>query len=163
MTNARNEFSATKCGTKISRRGRPKNPLIIRLMAEGVSRRTAFRRLKAKHKARLAKAARIGNGRDHLNQHADGYYPTPPRGARALLARESFKGVLWECACGDGAISRILEAAGFEVISTDLVDRGYGRGGLTSSLITPRSRITSSPTRRTARRVGSPRSLSSTR
>jgi hypothetical protein len=129
MTNARNEFSATKCGTKISRRGRPKNPLIIRLMAEGVSRRTAFRRLKAKHKARLAKAARMGNGRDHLNQHPDGYHPTPPRGARALLARESFKGVLWECACGDGAISKILEAAGFEVVSTDLVDRGYGRGG----------------------------------
>ena len=127
------EFSAKKppkkCGTKISRRGRPKNPLIIRLMAEGVSRRTAFRRLKAKHKARLAKAARMGNGRDHLNQHRDGYYPTPPRGARALLARESFKGVLWECACGDGAISRVLEAAGFQVMSTDLVDRGYGRGG----------------------------------
>jgi hypothetical protein len=37
--------------------------------------------------------------------------------------------VIWEPACGDGAISRILEAAGHEVISTDLVDRGYGRGG----------------------------------
>ena len=101
----------------------------MRLMAEGVPRRTAFRRLKAKHEARLAKSARMGNGRDHLNQHPDGHHPTPPRGALALLARESFKGVLWECACGDGAISRILEAAGFEVISTDLVDRGYGHGG----------------------------------
>jgi hypothetical protein len=28
-------FSATKCGTLISRRGRPKNPLVARLMAEG--------------------------------------------------------------------------------------------------------------------------------
>ena len=55
--------------------------------------------------------------------------PTPPRGTLALLARESFKGVLWECACGDGAVSAILEAARFDVISTDLVDRGYGRGG----------------------------------
>jgi hypothetical protein len=96
---------------------------------EGVSRRTAFRRLKAKHKARLAKAARMGNGRDPRNGHPDGYHPTPPRGARALLARESFKGVIWGCACGDGAISRILEAEGLEVISTYLVDRGYGRGG----------------------------------
>jgi hypothetical protein len=130
MTKARDEFSDTKGGAKISRRGRPKNPLIARLMSKGgVSRRTAFRRLKAKRKARLAKAARLGNGRDCLNQHADGYYPTPPRGARALLARESFGGVLWECACGDGAISKILEAAGFEVVSTDLMDRGYGRGG----------------------------------
>jgi hypothetical protein len=124
------EFSATTCVAKISRKGRPKNPLITRLMSkEGVSRRTAFRRLKAKHKARLAKAARMGNGRDPRNGHPDGYHPTPPRGARALLARESFKGVVWECACGDGAISRILEAAGYEVVSTDLVDRGYGRGG----------------------------------
>lgn len=98
-------------------------------MAEGVPRRTAFYRLKAKRKTRLAKAARMGNGRDHLNQHPDGFYPTPPRGVRALLAHEAFAGVIWECACGDGAISRILEAAGFEVISTDLVDRGYGRGG----------------------------------
>ena len=71
----------------------------------------------------------MGNSRDHLNQHPDGYHLTPPRGDLALLARESFKGVLWECACGDGAISRILEAAEFEVISTDLVDRGYGHGG----------------------------------
>jgi hypothetical protein len=97
--------------------GRPPNLLIRRLMEkDGVSRATAFRRLRAKRKARLAKAARMGNGQDHINQHPDGYHPTPPRGARALLARESFKGVLWECACGDGAISRILEAAGYEVV-----------------------------------------------
>jgi hypothetical protein len=113
-----------------SRGGRPPNLLIRRLMnKDGVSRATAFRRLKAKREARLAKAARMGNGQDRLNQHPDGFYPTPPRAVRALLARESFKGVLWECACGDGAISRILEAAGFEVISTDLIDRGFGRGG----------------------------------
>ena len=53
------------------------------------------------------------------DQHPDGYYPTPPRGVHALLTRESFKGVLWECACGDGAISRILEAAGFEVLEVE--------------------------------------------
>jgi hypothetical protein len=125
----RGDFSLKSPDTLFPRRGRPKNPLITRLMAEGVSRATAFRRLKAKHKARLAKAARMGNGRDHLNQHPDGYYPTPPRGAHALLARESFKGLVWEPACGEGAISGILEAAGLEVITTDLVDRGYGRGG----------------------------------
>jgi hypothetical protein len=72
----------------------------------------------------------MGNARDCLNQHIrTGFYPTPPRAVHALLACESFKGVLWEPASGDGAISRVLEAAGFEVLSTDLVDRGYGRGG----------------------------------
>ena len=29
----------------------------------------------------------------------------------------------------DGAISRELEKAGYSVVSTDLIDRGYGRGG----------------------------------
>ena len=157
------EFSATKCGTLISRRGRPKNPLVARLMAEGVSRRTAFRRVKAKHKAWLAKLARAGNGRDHLNQHPDGYHPTPPRGSRALLARESFEGVVWECACGDGAISRILEAAGFDVFSTYLVDRGYGRGGhdFLADNTTLADHIVTNPPY--GRRAGWPRSLSRTR
>jgi hypothetical protein len=42
---------------------------------------------------------------------------------------ETFEGSIWEPACGDGAISKVLEAAGYTVISTDLVDRGYGHGG----------------------------------
>lgn len=56
----------------------------------------------------------------------DDFYPTPEALTRALLAAEQIKGRVWESACGDGAISRILEAQGCEVISTDLVDRGYG-------------------------------------
>ena len=108
------DFSLTPSATK-SRLGRPPNPRIPKLMEkDGVSRATVFRRLKAKHGAQLAKMARSGNGRDHLNQHPDGYHPTPPRGTHALLAVESFHGVLWECACGEGDISRILESAGFE-------------------------------------------------
>jgi hypothetical protein len=109
-------------------RGRPRNPKITRMMAEGIPRRTAFYRLKVKRKARLAAAARMGNGLDPVHQHREGYYPTPPRGPRALLAVEPFHGVLWECACGDGDISEVLVDAGFEVISTDLIDRGYGIG-----------------------------------
>jgi hypothetical protein len=96
---------------------------------EGVSRATAFRRLKAKRVARLSKQARLGNSRDHINAHPDGFHPTPPRATRALLTVEKLWGVIWESACGDGAISRVLEAASHEVISTDLVYRGYGRGG----------------------------------
>ena len=57
------------------------------------------------------------------------FYPTPPEATRALLSVESFDGPIWEPACGDGAISRELEAAGYNVISTDLVDRGFGTGG----------------------------------
>lgn len=56
----------------------------------------------------------------------DDFYPTPARGIEALLSVESFDGPIWEPACGDGAISKALEAAGYRVASTDLVDRGYG-------------------------------------
>ena len=57
------------------------------------------------------------------------FYPTPPEATRALLSVEQFDGPIWEPACGDGAISKVLTAAGYQVVSTDLVDRGYGKGG----------------------------------
>ena len=66
---------------------------------------------------------------DRALREKDDFYPTPPEGTRALLSVESFDGPIWEPACGDGAISRELEAAGHTVISSDLVDRGYGESG----------------------------------
>ncbi|SFL43618.1 hypothetical protein SAMN04488036_11513 [Shimia haliotis] len=58
------------------------------------------------------------------------FYPTPPEAVRALLSVERFDGSIWEPACGDGAISKVLIEAGYQVVSTDLIDRGYGQGGL---------------------------------
>ena len=55
------------------------------------------------------------------------FYPTPPEAVRALLSVEKFEGDIWEPACGDGAISKVLISAGHKVISTDLIDRGFGR------------------------------------
>ena len=60
------------------------------------------------------------------DREKDDFYPTPAAGTRALLAVEKFDGQIWEPACGEGDMSRVLEAAGYDVISTDLVDRGYG-------------------------------------
>ncbi len=56
------------------------------------------------------------------------FYPTPPEAARALLSVEQFDGLIWEPACGDGAISKELARHGHSVHSTDLVDRSYGTG-----------------------------------
>lgn len=58
------------------------------------------------------------------------FYPTPAEAVRALLSVESFDGSIWEPACGDGAISKVLDAAGYRVVSTDLVDYGYGTAGV---------------------------------
>lgn len=37
---------------------------------------------------------------------------------------------LWECACGDGMMSKELERLGYTVVSSDLYDRGYGVTGI---------------------------------
>lgn len=66
----------------------------------------------------------------HPSRAAHDFYPTPPEAVRALLSLESFEGSIWEPACGDGAISRTLIEAGHSVVSTDLIDRGYGMGGI---------------------------------
>ncbi len=42
------------------------------------------------------------------------------------MKKEHFRGTIWECACGDGAISDVLKSHGFSVYSSDIVDRGYG-------------------------------------
>ncbi|WP_424140411.1 hypothetical protein [Roseomonas chloroacetimidivorans] len=66
------------------------------------------------------------------------FFRTPPGATQALLEKESFPGRVWECACGDGIMSRAMEVAGYDVFSSDLVDRGYGHVGrdflLTDSL-----------------------------
>lgn len=63
--------------------------------------------------------------RHNIEEHD--FYPTPDFATEQLLKRERFEGgVIWECACGDGAISKILKSYGLQVFSTDLIDRGYG-------------------------------------
>lgn len=34
---------------------------------------------------------------------------------------------VWECACGNGCLSEPLKDLGYDVLSTDLIDRGYGQ------------------------------------
>lgn len=50
---------------------------------------------------------------------------------RSTHIRRRFKGALpvWEPACGEGAISKVLELFGCDVVSTTLVDRGFGETG----------------------------------
>ena len=70
------------------------------------------------------------DGRVHPMRARFEYYPTPPEGTRALLSVEAFDGPIWEPACGEGHISKLLTGAGYDVVSTDLVRRGFGDGGV---------------------------------
>jgi len=78
-----------------------------------------------------------GNGRSTFaclaaSNHSEGerqehdFYATEPKAMELLLQEEIFSNVIWECACGKGHLSKVLEQNGFEVISTDLIYRGYG-------------------------------------
>ena len=57
------------------------------------------------------------------------FYPTPKWATHALIESEPFKGDIWECACGNGAMSSVLAQTGNKVISSDLYERGYGDAG----------------------------------
>jgi len=65
-----------------------------------------------------------------LEREKDDFYPTPPGPTRALLSAEFLRlqdfGTIWEPACGDGAMVREMEALGFKVFATDIIDRGAG-------------------------------------
>lgn len=54
------------------------------------------------------------------------YYATEPKAVELLLAQEKFADDVWEPACGEGHMSKVLKEHGYNVFSSDLVDRGYG-------------------------------------
>ena len=53
------------------------------------------------------------------------YYATNPKAMIKLLEHETFNKYIWEPACGEGNLSEVLKEYGYEVFSTDLIDRGY--------------------------------------
>ena len=69
---------------------------------------------------------------NHTNKERenDDFYATEPKAAELLLSVETFNKNIWECACGDGSLSKVFEVAGYNVRSTDLIYRGYGEGGV---------------------------------
>lgn len=66
--------------------------------------------------------------RNARSKRRDDFYASPPEAVNALCNVEKFAGSIWEPACGDGAISKVLIERGYDVLSTDLVSWGYGTG-----------------------------------
>lgn len=69
------------------------------------------------------------NHTDHDRAEHD-YYATEPKAVEELMKVEKFNGSIWENCCGEGHLSKPMIKAGYDVISTDLVDRGYGEGNI---------------------------------
>ena len=68
------------------------------------------------------------NGRG--DREKDDFYPTPPSATQSLLDNQKFEGNIWECACGNGAMSEVMIKNGYEVYSSDLINRDYGETGV---------------------------------
>lgn len=68
----------------------------------------------------------VQNGISHTAvREVNDFYATDPKAMELLLKYEHFDNNIWEPACGEGNLSEVLKRHGFNVYSTDLIDRGY--------------------------------------
>lgn len=60
------------------------------------------------------------------------FYPTPPEPTIALLTYYDnlISEYVYEPACGDGAMAKVIASTGRNVMATDLINRGYGLCGV---------------------------------
>ena len=53
------------------------------------------------------------------------FYATTPKAAELILEKESFSPTVWECAVGEGHLAEVFKRHGYNVLSSDIIDRGY--------------------------------------
>ena len=63
-------------------------------------------------------------------REAGDFYATPAWVTEALLRHVTLRGPVWEPCCGDGAMARVLQAYGHQVVASDIADRGFGTPGV---------------------------------
>lgn len=64
------------------------------------------------------------------DREVNDYYATDPHSLKIFLKALKRDGVelhqnIWECACGEGHLSKVLKDERYNVYSSDLIDRGY--------------------------------------
>lgn len=77
------------------------------------------------NKNSIYKTLGASNHTDKERQNED-YYATEPKAIELLCKLEKFNEWIWECACGEGHLSKELINQGYQVYSSDLINRGYG-------------------------------------
>lgn len=66
------------------------------------------------------------NSKREMDRADNDLYVTHPIAVVKLLSKIDFSKNIWECACGNGAISKYLLKNGYNVKSTDICDYGFG-------------------------------------
>ncbi|PST62633.1 SAM-dependent methyltransferase [Rhizobium sp. SEMIA4064] len=87
--------------------------------------------------------AAVGTASATKDERGNNLYETPPEAMFTLLALETFSAMLLEPACGRGAISHVLELAGYGVVLADLID--YGTADQHGELQSVQDFLTSQP------------------
>ena len=79
----------------------------------------------------------LAGGNSTSKREENDFYATDPQTLKIFLAEfwkdNSFEGMdILEPACGEGHISKTIKEIlpNYEILSTDLIDRGYGQGGV---------------------------------
>lgn len=69
---------------------------------------------------------------NHIDEEraVNDYYATNPIAIDYLLEKATLDHNIWECCCGGGSLSKRLIELGYNVKSTDLIDYGFGEGGV---------------------------------
>lgn len=67
----------------------------------------------------------FGNYSTAEREHND-YYATHPSAVYPLFDVEKFTPTVLEPACGEGHMARAISECGYEVVSSDIADRGFG-------------------------------------
>lgn len=82
-------------------------------------------------------AVNLANNSTQVERREQDFYPTPDNVTHALMRFLHDQSIIkphamiWEPACGDGAMSKVIESYGYTVASSDVrEDSGYGRGGI---------------------------------
>jgi hypothetical protein len=75
---------------------------------------------------------RQGYNKNHEKREEHDYYATPPEEVENILKYEKLYGTILDNSCGEGHLIEPVKRQyhGNNIIATDLVDRGYGEGGL---------------------------------
>lgn len=58
------------------------------------------------------------------DREAHDFYATEPKAVEILLQHETFSHYVWECACGEGHISKVLKNHGYKAKNSDITNRG---------------------------------------
>lgn len=84
----------------------------------------------------MLSGGQLAGGNSTSKREENDFYATNPETLKLFLYEfwkdNSFEGDILEPACGQGHISETLKEIlpNFNIISTDLIDRGYGQGGV---------------------------------